>query len=147
MEYPAELAKLRERRAELLPAAVEEMLRFGPPSKCFFRHTTRPVEIHGQTIPDGVRVMLTIAAGNRDPRAFPEPDAFRVDRVTDNDHLSFGSGIHHCLGSMLARLETVTFFDVLLARARALEPCGEARLVHNVIVRGPDHLPMRLVVA
>lgn len=145
MEHPGEVAKLRERRAELLPGAVEEMLRFGPPSKCFFRSTTRAVELHGRTIPAGSRVMLTIAAGNRDPRAFPDPDVFRVDRVSDNDHLSFGSGIHHCLGSMLARLETVTFFDVLLERARELVPCGEARLVQNVIVRGPEHLPMRLV--
>ncbi len=147
MANPGELVKLRARHAELLPGAVEEMLRFGPPSKCFFRSTTRPVELHGGTIPPGARVMLTIAAANRDPRAFPEPDAFQVDRVSDNDHLSFGSGIHHCLGSMLARLETSTFFDVLLAHARELVPEGQPRLVQNVIVRGPEHLPMRLVPA
>ncbi len=147
MANPAELVKLRARREELLPGAVEEMLRFGPPSKCFFRETTRPIELHGQTIPANARVMLTIAAGNRDPRVFAEPDRFLVDRVCDNDHLSFGSGIHHCLGSMLARLETLTFFDVLLARARDLVPAGEARIVQNPIVRGPDRLPMRLVAA
>jgi len=144
-ENRGELAKLRELRRELMPGAVEEMLRFGPPSKCFFRHTTRPVEIQGRTIPADVRVMLTIAAANRDSRAFPDPDRFIVDRPTDNDHLSFGSGIHHCLGSMLARLEVATFFDVLLERVRSLELAGEARFVQNPIVRGPEHLPMRLV--
>ncbi|MFN7951527.1 MAG: cytochrome P450 [bacterium] len=113
------------------------MLRFGPPSKCFFRETTRPIELHGQTIPANARVMLTIAAGNRGPAGLRRADRTLVDRVCDNDHLSFGSGIHHCLGLMLARLETLTFSSGRAARARATW-CLRAK--YNVQNRRPRGL-------
>ncbi len=141
MENPGELAKLHA-HPELLPTAVEEMLRYGQPSQCFFRDATRDLTIGGTTIPAGSRVMLSIGAANRDPRVFDDPESFRVDRTPDVEHVAFGSGVHFCLGSMLARLEARTFFETLLRHTSSMALAGEVELVHNAIVRGPIRLPM-----
>ncbi len=142
-ERPEEEAKLRK-DPSLLPGAIEEMFRFGQPSHCFFRQSTRELSYHGVTIPEGSRFLLSIASGNRDRRAFEEPERFLVDRRPRNDHLAFGSGIHFCLGSMLARLEARTFFTTLLARTRAMRLAGEITMLMNPIVRGPTVLPLEL---
>ncbi len=88
----------------LLPSAIEEILRFDPPVQGLSRSLTRPVEIHDQVLPAGARVHLLYAAANRDPRVFEDPDRFDITRKK-NPHLSFGFGIHFCLGASLARLE------------------------------------------
>jgi cytochrome P450 len=125
-------------------AAVEECLRFGPPTHAFFRQTTREVELHGQTIPADRRVMLNVASANRDDRQFGDGDTFRIDRG-DVDHLAFGTGIHFCLGSALTRLEVRSLFGTLMRRTKALLPAGTPRMASSIIVRGPVYLPIELV--
>ncbi|MFH9658864.1 cytochrome P450 [Streptomyces sp. NPDC017248] len=100
---------------ELIPVVGDETMRRWCPTDRFTRVTTRDVEIAGTTIPRGSRVVLLLDAANRDPAKFPDPDRFSLDRGTSHQHLSFGHGIHHCLGAGLARLE---FRAVLAELAR-----------------------------
>jgi cytochrome P450 len=101
--HPAERARLAA-DAGLGEQAVEELLRFESPVQNMGRTTTRELDLHGTTIPEGSRVLLLIGAANRDPRAFDEPDRLDLGRRIRR-HLAFGEGIHHCLGARLARLE------------------------------------------
>jgi cytochrome P450 len=100
----------------LLASATEEILRFESPVHGLSRVTTRDVEIEGQVIPKGARVHLLFAAANRDPRAFADPDAFDIGR-TPNHHVSFGFGVHFCLGASLARMELRVGLEEFLRRA------------------------------
>lgn len=100
----------------LIPAAVEEILRFDSPVQGLSRVVRRDVELHGVKIPEGARVHLLYASANRDPRVFHDPDSFDISR-TPNNHLAFGFGIHFCLGASLARLELQIGLEELLARA------------------------------
>jgi cytochrome P450 len=143
MRNPAEEAKLRA-RPELLENAVEEMLRYCPSTQSVFRHSTREVEVRGHTIPKDKRVMLHLAAANRDEEQYPEPEVFRVDREV-NEHLAFSSGIHACLGVALARLESRSMLSALLARTRELRLVGEPEMLSTIVVRGPVRIPMQLV--
>jgi cytochrome P450 len=97
----------------LIPVAADETLRRWCPTDRFTRVTTREVTIDGTTIPPGSRVLLLIGAANRDPRKFPAPDEFRLDRGNSHQHLGFGFGIHHCLGAPLARLELASVLSGL----------------------------------
>jgi cytochrome P450 len=99
----------------LVGSAVEEMLRYDSPVPALRRDPLVPVEIEGESLAVGETLMLLVGAANRDPRRFPDPDLFDVGRE-DNHHLSFGSGIHHCLGAPLARLEGQVVFGRLRER-------------------------------
>ncbi len=115
LTHPEQLALLRT-QPDRLPAAVEELLRFdGPLQVATFRWTAEPVEIGGVTIPAGEIVVPGLLAANRDPACTAQPDALDITR-TDNPHLTFGHGIHHCLGAPLARLEGRIALGTLLAR-------------------------------
>jgi cytochrome P450 len=98
-----------------VPAAVEETVRYDGSSQYVARVTTCPVELHGQEVAAGSRVVLVLGAANRDEREFDEPDRFDVTR-TIRRHLAFGHGIHYCLGAALARLETKVAIEELLNR-------------------------------
>jgi len=128
----------------LLGAAVEEFLRFDPPSQVQGRWSTRAVEIHGRTIPEDVRVLLLTGAAQRDPREYDDPDRFDIHRKIER-HLSFGFGQHLCLGKSLARQECRVAFEEILARFPDYE-IDEAGLAwaHNNNVRGYAMVPMRL---
>src|SRR5207302_1214811 len=102
-EHPEQLARLR-RSPDLLPTAVEEILRWVSPVMHMARIATRDVELRGRQIRAGERVLLWYPSANRDEEIFPEPDRFDVGR-TPNDHLAFGIGEHFCLGAGFARLE------------------------------------------
>jgi cytochrome P450 len=104
---------------ELLPGAIEEMLRLRPPAESHARTTTRDVELHGVTIPRGARVQLLWGAANLDEREFIHPDVFDIRRTPR--HLSFGHAAHFCLGAALARLESRLAFDALLQRCQHLQ--------------------------
>jgi cytochrome P450 len=128
----------------LLPNAVEEMLRFDPPSQVQGRWTIREATFHGETIPADVRVLLLTGAAERDEREYDAPDRFDIHRKIER-HLSLGYGHHLCLGKSLARQECRVAFEELLARFPDYE-IDEATLerAHNNNVRGFARVPMRL---
>ncbi len=128
----------------LIPSAVEEILRFDPPVQGLSRVVRREIEIRDRKIPAGSRVHLLYASANRDPRVFAEPDRFDIERK-QNSHLSFGFGIHFCLGASLARLELQIGIEELLARAPnyRLDLAGLERLPSDTN-RGFARLPTSL---
>jgi cytochrome P450 len=112
--HPDQRALLR-RDPSLLANAVEEILRFEAPVHGLARTLTRDVELHGQTMRAGQKVLLLFASGNRDEREFAAPERFDVTRQFEG-HLSFGFGIHYCIGVHLGRLEGRVGIDTLLTR-------------------------------
>jgi cytochrome P450 len=143
---PDQLAALRA-DLSMVPSAVEELLRYdGPVQHATFRFTTEAVDVGGITIPANQRVLVLLAAANRDPARFSDPD--RLDlRRTDNRHLGFGHGIHFCLGAQLARLEGQVALGSLLQRFRYLRlavPPQELTWRHDLVLRGLSTLPVRL---
>jgi cytochrome P450 len=143
VENPDQVAMLRA-VPDLLPAAVEEVLRYRSPVQAMFRVTRREVEVGGQTIPAGKLVLAMIGSANRDPSCFRDADRFDAGR-TPNPHIAFGHGIHFCLGAPLARLEARVALEELLARADRIrladETPWEPRAAFHV--HGPSRLPIR----
>jgi cytochrome P450 len=145
LRHPEALAELRERRSDsaLVTSAVEEMLRWDGPLLMMARVASEDFDLEDKRIKKGSRVFLMIAAANRDPRIFPNPDRFDIHRA-DNRNIAFGNGIHHCIGAPLARLEARVAFPRLLERLP--EPrLATSKLVWRdaFVVRGVDQLPMR----
>ena len=143
LEHPDELARLR-RRPDLMPLAVEELLRFQPPVQLDGRMAREDIELGGRRIAAGEWVLAVIASANRDPSVFPDPDRLDVGREK-NPHLAFGRGIHYCLGAPLARLEAQLALAALLARlpALVLDPGCPPRWNRNVVIRGLAELRVR----
>ena len=129
----------------LVPAAVEETLRFDTPVHVLIRYTTRDVAVAGTRIPAGERVGILFASANHDEAEFPEPHEFRLDRELSR-HVAFGAGIHYCLGAPLARLEAVTALNALLDRYTLLRPgAAPAELqTESATLRGFRRLPLHL---
>jgi len=128
----------------LIPDAIEEILRWDSPVQSQARTTTRPVELHGRTIPEGVKVLILFGAAGRDDREFPDPDRFDIHRRIER-HLTFGHGIHYCLGAALARLEAQVAFEELLARLPDWSidaDQDELDRIRSYMVRGPARLPL-----
>jgi cytochrome P450 len=119
IDFPEQARKLRE-RPELLPNAVEEMLRYDSPVTDSGRIASRDVTFDGITIPEGETLSVSLAASNRDPAVYPEPDVFDIERE-DRHHIAFGGGRHFCLGAHLAQIEAQEAFRSLLARFPRLE--------------------------
>jgi cytochrome P450 len=120
---------------------IEETLRFDGSSQALARTLTEDVELYGKTMSAGDRVLLLIGAANRDPRAFPEPDRYDIDRSTD-ESVSFGAGRHSCLGAPLARLEARIALNELVRLVRDYDiDAARAKRVHSVNVRGFESLP------
>ena len=140
LRHPAILERLRN-APELIPGAVEELLRYEPPGQFLFSRTTlAEIELAGTTIPKGVLVTLALAAGNRDPARFPDPDHFDPER-RDNEHLGFGSGIHSCFGAPLARMEAQVAFTELVRRLEQPRLVVDPPPYHpSPVLRGPEHL-------
>jgi cytochrome P450 len=128
----------------LIPNAVEEMLRWDPPSHYQGRWTTRDVELHGTVIPEGQRVILITGAAVHDERKYPDPELFDIHRDIDR-HVSFGFGRHLCLGAALARLETRIAFEELLKRIPdfTFNETGVER-AYSSNIRGLAKLPLRV---
>jgi cytochrome P450 len=139
---PATYERLRSDPG-LIDAAIEEALRWGSPVQHLYRTAATDYTVGSTTIPAGSRVLLLFGAANRDPRKFPDPDVFDIDR-NPADHLGFGSGIHHCLGAKLARLETRVVLEELLPRVRRLRVFDPIVLRDNPTVHGPEHLFVQL---
>lgn len=141
-EDPEAYERLRTEPA-LIDAAVEEAIRWGSPIQGLYRTVKTDYTVGATSIPAGARVLLLFGAANRDPRRYPEPDAFRIDRHP-TDHLGFGSGIHFCLGAQLARREARIVLEHLVDRVARIRLAGPPAWHDNPTVRGPRHLPLRL---
>jgi cytochrome P450 len=140
-EHPTQRRMLVSDKS-LVPKALEEVLRFEPPSPVQARYVTRDVEHHGHTLPAGSAVLLLTAAANRDERRFVDPDAFDIRRPMAS-HLSFGYGVHFCLGAALARLEAKVALEEVLARFPEWEiDWAHAVQAHTSTVRGWKSLPV-----
>lgn len=140
-EHRGEWERLRA-RCELLPDAVEEILRWVSPINHFTRTATEDCELRGHSIAAGDQLALFWASANRDEAVFEEPFTFRVDR-RPNPHLAFGSGEHFCMGAHLARFELETVFRHLLARLESFELAGEVERLSSAVNAGLKHLPLR----
>jgi 4-methoxybenzoate monooxygenase (O-demethylating) len=125
-------------------AAFEEVLRFESPVQTFFRTTTRAVAVDGVDVPAGEKVLLFLAAANRDPRHWEEPDRFDIARKASG-HMGFGSGIHACVGRMVARMEGEVLLRALARRVKAHELDSEPQRLLNNTLRGLTRLPVRIV--
>ena len=121
--------------------AFEEAVRLETPVQTFFRTTTREVELSGATIPEGEKVLMLLGAANRDPRKWPDPDRYDIDRPTAG-HVGFGAGVHVCVGQLLARLEGETLLATLARAFAHIEPDGEPTPLLNNTLRGWTRLPV-----
>ena len=142
MGSPASWDRLRQDPA-LVPAAVEEMLRYDSPVQLTSRIATEEVEVGGPVIAAGRAVITLIGGANRDPEVFEQPDQFRIDRPDPGRHLSFSLGIHHCLGASLARLEARVAIEELTRRYPALEPAAPPTRRSLLVLRGFERVPVR----
>ena len=143
--YPEQWRILRENPA-LIRGAFEEVLRFEAPVQTFFRTTTKAVDVSGVGIGEGEKVLLFLAAANRDPRRWDRPDIFDVSRRATG-HMTFGTGIHGCVGQAVARLESEALLGALTKRVASFELTGKPELRLNNTLRGLDTLPLRVVPA
>jgi cytochrome P450 len=140
-EHPEQRARIVEDRT-LVPQAIEELLRFEPPSPVQARYVTADVEHHGQVVPAGSTILLLNASANHDERKFPDGERFDIGRKIDH-HLSFGYGIHFCLGAALARLEGRVALDEVLSRFPTWEvDWDNAVQARTSTVRGWETLPV-----
>jgi cytochrome P450 len=119
LRHPEQLALLRTNPA-YLPTAIEELLRYDSPVQLTIRYATVDTNLHGKTMRKGEQVCLLLGAANWDPEQFPDPDKLDITR-SPNRHLSFGLGVHFCLGAFLARLEAQIAFETLLHRLANVE--------------------------
>ncbi len=142
-EHPDQRRDLVEDRS-LLPNVIDEALRFEPTGHAVARYTMQDYENHGVTIPAGSAVLLLMASANRDPRRYRDPDVFDIHRE-DTQHLTFGFGLHFCLGASLARLEGRVALDELLNRFPVwdVDPAG-MKLAPTSTVRGWESMPIVL---
>lgn len=138
---PGQLALLRS-DPSLVPTAIEELMRYDTPLQMFERWVLEDVEIGGANVPKGAEIALLFGSANRDPAAFDRPEALDLRR-DPNPHVSFGLGIHFCLGAPLARLELEISFTTLLRRLPKMELTAEPEWKPNYIIRGLKELRVR----
>lgn len=143
--YPDQFAKLRQ-DPMLARNAFEEAVRFESPVQTFFRTTTREVEIGGHTIGEGEKVLMFLGAANRDPRRWDRPDSYDITRRTSG-HVGYGSGIHMCVGQLVARLEGETMMSALARKVASIEISGDVKRRYNNTLRGLDSLPVTITAA
>jgi len=143
LDHPGELARLRA-APELIPAAVEEFLRYDAPIQGTARMVLQPVEVGGRTVRPGRVLVLLLGSANRDERAFADPDRLDIGR-DPNPHVSFGGGVHHCMGAALARVEAEVAFRRLLERFPTIEAAGPATRRTGTTFRAHESVPMRVV--
>ncbi|MDT5235483.1 MAG: hypothetical protein QOF47_1470 [Mycobacterium sp.] len=141
IENPDELTRLRD-NMDLMPTAVEEMIRWTTPVKEFMRTAAEDTTVRGVPIAKGESVYLAYVSGNRDEEVFDEPFRFDVSR-DPNKHVAFGYGVHFCLGAALARMEMNSLFSELIPRLESIELAGEPELAATTFVGGLKHLPIR----
>ena len=142
-ESPAEYAKLRARPA-LIPNMVSEIIRWQTPLAHMRRTATRDTLLRGKQIHAGDKVVLWYVSGNRDETAIPRANEFLIDRADARKHLSFGWGIHYCVGSRIAEMQLRILWEEIMARFEHVEVVGEPIRVRSNFVKGFHHLPVRI---
>jgi cytochrome P450 len=141
LRHPAQLALVRS-RPDLLPNAVNELLRYDGPNQFVRRIAVQPYTIDDTTIAPGDVIYAAVGAANRDPARWDDPDAVHVDRADAAHHVQFGSGIHHCLGAHLARLQAEVALGALLFRLDDVALAGAPRWSERMVIRGLQYLPI-----
>ncbi|MEV7117876.1 cytochrome P450 [Kitasatospora griseola] len=139
LRNPGELARLRGAVDELLSTAIEELMRYDTPLQMFERWVLEDIEVGGVRIPRGAEVALLFGSANRDPERFADPDRLDLGRA-DNPHITFGAGIHFCLGAPLARLELTESYGALLRKAPGLTLVREPEWNPGYVIRGLKEL-------
>ena len=145
LRNPDQLTRLRADRS-LIPTAVEELMRYDSPLQLFERTAVRDVGIGKVTVEKGQKVAALLGSANRDPAVFPAPDRLDLGR-TDNPHISFGAGIHFCIGAPLARVELQASFAALLTGTARIELADEPVRRPEFVLRGLADLPVTLTPA
>ena len=143
---PDQMKLLRE-RPELTQNAVEEFLRYDPSVYVLFREAAEDVEIDGTPIAKGTLLTLSLAAANRDPRVFEEPDRLDITRANAKAHLSFGVGFHLCLGQAVARVEARIAFETLMRRIDTITLAEEPTPRDGLMFKGNHEMPVRYQIA
>ena len=145
VQQPEQWDRLRAQPG-LARVAFDEAVRLESPVQTFFRTTTRDVNVDGVVIPDGHKVLLVLAAANRDPRRWHEPDRFDLSR-DPSGHVGFGMGIHQCVGQHIARLEAEAVLTAMARRIRRIEATAPAVRHQNNTLRGWRSVPLRITAA
>ncbi len=143
--FPTALKQLRA-DPSLARAAFEEAVRLESPVQTFFRTTTRDVTIGDETLSEGTKVLMFLGAANRDPRRWDHPDDFDMAR-RNAGHVGFGTGIHGCVGAVLARLEGELVLNAIARKVASIEIMGEPKRRYNNTLRGMASLPVRMTAA
>src|SRR5712672_2103378 len=143
--FPEEFSRLRS-DPSLARNAFEEAIRFESPVQTFFRTTTKDVEISGCKVGAGEKILMFLGAANRDPRRWADPDRYDITRKTSG-HVGFGSGIHMCVGQLVARLEGETFLAALARKVARIEISSTPTRRYNNTLRGLDSLPVTITPA
>ncbi|HYR80329.1 MAG TPA: cytochrome P450 [Candidatus Dormibacteraeota bacterium] len=135
-----------KRNPAMLPRAIEEMLRYDGPVQATVRFTNQPVQLGGTELPAKAFALMIVAAANRDPAQFKDPEKFDITR-DPNDHVAFGEGIHFCIGAALARMEATVAFEAMLARfprLRLKDPAIKPTYKGSYFLRGLETLPLAI---
>ena len=127
---------------ELLSNFLEEVLRFEPPFRAHYRHVVHDTELCGVELPAGSGLLLLWGAANRDPAHFDDPNTFKLNRLSNKGHLSFGKGVHFCVGAALARLEAKVVLTHLIGRTSSLTVANTGRWLPSLLVRRLEHLDL-----
>lgn len=142
-QHPEQYAQLR-RQPELIPNMVAEIIRWQTPLAYMRRTTLREVELGGQRIPAGEKILMWYLSGNRDEREIDNPNAFQIDRPNARRHLSFGFGIHRCMGNRLAEMQLRVLWEEIQQRFEFVEVMGQPKRTRSAFVRGYTELPVRV---
>ncbi|WP_428492791.1 cytochrome P450 [Rhodopila sp.] len=142
-QFPDEYSKLQANPG-LIDGMVSEIIRWQTPVIHMRRTTSRDTELDGRRIKAGDKVVMWYISGNRDPEAIDDPDSFIIDRPRSRQHLSFGFGIHRCVGNRLAELQLKILWQELLPRFPRIEVVGDAERVYSNFIRGIRSMPVRI---
>ena len=142
-KFPAEWAKLRA-NPKLIDSMVPEIIRWQTPLPMMRRTALADTELGGKQIKKGEKVVMWYLSGNRDAEAIERPDDFIIDRARPRQHLSFGFGIHRCVGNRLAEMQIRILWEEILKRFDTIEVVGEPKRLLSIFVRGITHLPVRI---
>ncbi len=142
-QFPEEMAKVRA-HPELIPSMVSEIIRYQTPLPHMRRTATRDTEFRGQHIRQGDKVLLWYVSGNYDDTVIERPNDFWIDRPSVRNHLSFGAGIHRCMGNRLAEMQLRILWEEALKRFEYIELAGEPKRTCNLFIRGFTELPVKV---